>query len=56
MSEAIADVIRTYPGWSLFCALIVALSLINGLAAIVGRPTKVQVVASPARSDKEDSE
>lgn len=55
MSEAIADVIRTYPGWSLFCALIVALALINGLAAIV-RPAKVQVVASRTRSDKEDSE
>ncbi len=51
MSEAIAQVIRTYPGWSLFCGLIVALAVINGTVSIVrGRPAP----ALPAK--KEDAQ
>lgn len=29
MSEAIAGVVRTYPGWTLFCGLVVALAMIK---------------------------
>ena len=34
MSEAIAEVIRTYPGWTLFCGLVIVLALIKATALI----------------------
>jgi len=55
VSEAIAVIVRTYPGWTLFCALWIGLAIVKGIVTIVrGRP--VTVVAAPSKSSSEDDE
>jgi len=54
VSEAIVVIVRTYPGWTLFCALWIVLAFIKGVVTIV-RCQPVTVVA-PAKAPSEDEE
>lgn len=40
MSEAIVEVIKTYPGWTMFCIIVIVLSIANGVESFLDNISK----------------